>query len=201
MKFTTLGLDPACNSSRTRPAPEPRERTIPRAISRPLGRGRDYRCDAPYAPVPRPMTRRVPPPEPEEIEPEMPTLASAVNRRVPPPEPEEIKPEISAGCCDSQRGSSSGAPGNQAGDGGACRRHDAPRAASRARRVQGGDAARFAWKPLLLSPRWRAGAQTASVGGNGSFRRKTLRGNHSCPGAQVPGGRRQLRCGAPYQSR
>ncbi len=94
MKFTTLGLDPSCNSSRTRPAPEPRERTIPRAISRPLGRGRDYRCDAPYAPVPRPMTRRVPPPEPEEIEPEMPTLASAVNRRVPPPEPEEIKPEM-----------------------------------------------------------------------------------------------------------
>ena len=56
-------------------------------------------------------------------------------------------------------------------------------------------AARFAWRPFLLAPRPRARTQTASIGRDGSVGRKTLCGNHSCPGAQVPGGRRRLRCG------
>ncbi len=94
MKFTTLGLDPSCNSPRTAPIPEPYERPIPRATSRPLGRGRDYRCDAASVPVPRAMTRRVLSPEPEEIKPEMPTPAIATTRCVAAPEPQEIKTEM-----------------------------------------------------------------------------------------------------------
>jgi hypothetical protein len=94
MKFTSLGLNSFSNSSRTAPASEPYERAIPRALSRPLGRGRDYRCDVAYVPIPRAATRRVPPPEPEEIKPEMPPPICATTRRVPPPEPQEFKPEM-----------------------------------------------------------------------------------------------------------
>jgi len=94
MKFTTLGLKSSSNSSRTAPASEPYERTIPRALGRPLGRGRDYRCDVAYVPVPRAVTRGVPPPEPEEIKPEIPPPASATTRRVTPPEPQEFKSEM-----------------------------------------------------------------------------------------------------------
>ena len=94
MKFTSLGLEPSSNSPRTAPAPEPYQRAIPRALSRPLGRGRDYRCDVAYVPVPRAATRRVLPPEPEELKAEMPPLARVTTRRVPPPEPEEFKAEM-----------------------------------------------------------------------------------------------------------
>ena len=117
MKFTSLGLDSSSKSFRTAPVSEPYERAIPRALGRPLGRGRDYRCDAAYVPVPRAATHRVLPPEPEELktemsplayattrrmlppEPvefkaEMPPLASATTRNLPPPEPEEVKPEM-----------------------------------------------------------------------------------------------------------
>jgi len=94
MKFTTLGLNSSSNSSRTAPASEPRERTFPPPLSRPLGRGRDYRPDPVSASVFRAATRRVPPTEPEEFNPEMPPLARATTRRVLPPEPEEFKPEM-----------------------------------------------------------------------------------------------------------
>ena len=94
MKFTSLGLNSSSNSPRTAPASEPFERAIPRAPSRPLGRGRDYRCDVAYIPVPRAATRRVPPPEPDEIKPEMSPLARAATRRALPPEPEEFKAEM-----------------------------------------------------------------------------------------------------------
>jgi len=94
MKFTTLGLNSSSNSSRTAPASEPRERTFPPPLSRPLGRGRDYRPDLVSASVFRAATRRVPPTEPEEFNPEMPPLARATTRRVLPPEPEEFKPEM-----------------------------------------------------------------------------------------------------------
>ena len=97
MKFTSLGLEPSSNSPRTAPASEPYERAIPRALSRPLGRGRDYRCDAAYVPVPRATTRNVPPPEPDKVKPEMPPLAGATTRRVLPPEPDEIKQEMPQG--------------------------------------------------------------------------------------------------------
>ena len=94
MKFTSLGLEPSSNSPRTAPASEPYERAIPRALSRPLGRGRDYRCDVAYVPVPRAAMRRVPPPEPDEIKPEMSPLARAATRRALPPGPEEFKAEM-----------------------------------------------------------------------------------------------------------
>ena len=94
MKFTTLGLNSSSNSSRTAPASEPRERTFPPPLSRPLGRGRDYRPDLVSASVFRAATRRVPPTEPEEFNLEMPPLARATTRRVLPPEPEEFNPEM-----------------------------------------------------------------------------------------------------------
>ena len=94
MKFTTLGLNSSSNSSRTAPASEPRERTFPPPLSRPLGRGRDYRPDLVSASVFRAATRRVPPTEPEEFNLEMPPLARATTRRVLPPEPDEFKPEM-----------------------------------------------------------------------------------------------------------
>jgi len=43
-----------------------------RPLSRPQGRGRDYRGAVTYAPVSLPAARQVPPPEVDEIEPEMP---------------------------------------------------------------------------------------------------------------------------------
>jgi len=110
MKFTSLGLEPSSNSPRTAPASEPYERAIPRALSRPLGRGRDYRCDVAYVPVPRAAMRRAQslpdrpgyepwrcacsralPPGPEEFKAEMPR---ATTRNVPPPEPDKVKPEM-----------------------------------------------------------------------------------------------------------
>ena len=94
MKFTTLGLNSSSNSSRTAPASEPRERTFPPPLSRPLGRGRDYRPDLVSASVFRAATRRVPPTEPEEFNLEMPPLARATTRRVLPPEPQEFNPEM-----------------------------------------------------------------------------------------------------------
>jgi hypothetical protein len=91
---STLSQNPYSIYSRTAPASEPYERAFPRPLSRPLGRGRDYRCDVVSAPLSRATTRLVPPPEPEEMKPEMPPLARATTRLVPPPEPEEIKPEM-----------------------------------------------------------------------------------------------------------
>lgn len=94
MKFTSLGLNSSSKSLRTAPAPEPYERAIPRALGRPLGRGRDYRCDAANVPAPRAATHRVPSTEPEEIKPEMPPLAHVTTRRALPPEPAEFKAEM-----------------------------------------------------------------------------------------------------------
>jgi len=101
MKFV-LRQKSSSNYSRVTPIPEPYERKIPRPIGRPLGRGRDYRCDAASAPDFRTVTRLAPPAVPEEREPEeiaqqmqeMPQLASAETHAVPPPVPEEIKPEM-----------------------------------------------------------------------------------------------------------
>lgn len=81
------------DSARTAPASEPYEQTIPRTPNRPLGRGRDYRCDVVYTPVPRATTRCVPPPVREENLSEMPPLPRANIHRVPSAKPEENKPE------------------------------------------------------------------------------------------------------------
>jgi Flagellar biosynthesis protein, FliO len=94
MKFTALGLDSSTNSSRIAPPSQPCERAIPRAVSRPLGRGRDYRYETASIPVPRAVTWRVPPPELAEIQLEMPAPALATTRGVTPPEPQEIKLEV-----------------------------------------------------------------------------------------------------------
>ena len=94
MNPSTLRQDSYSNSFRTPPASEPYERMFPRPLGRPLGRGRDYQCDVVSAPLPRAATRRVPPPEFEEDQPEMPPLPRAATRRVPPPELEEDQPEM-----------------------------------------------------------------------------------------------------------
>ncbi len=94
MNSSTLRQNSYFNSSRTASAYETYERPIPPALGRPLGRGRDYRPDLVSVPVSRAMTRPVPPPEPEEFQPEMPQLAGATTRLVPPPEPEEVEPEM-----------------------------------------------------------------------------------------------------------
>jgi len=93
MNPSTLRQDSYSNSFRTPPASEPYERMFPRPLGRPLGRGRDYQCEVVSAPLPRAATRRVPPPELEEDQPEMPPLPRATTRPVPPPARDETKPE------------------------------------------------------------------------------------------------------------
>ena len=94
MSPSTLRQNPYSDSYCTAPVFEPYEHTSPRPLSRPLGRGRDYRCDVASAPAPRVTARRVPPPDPEENQPVVPPLPRATIHRKPPPKPEEIKPEM-----------------------------------------------------------------------------------------------------------
>jgi hypothetical protein len=69
---STKSKNSRSNSSRTAPASEPCQQTSSRPLSRPRGRGRADRSDVVFAPVFRAATRRVPPPETEEIKPETP---------------------------------------------------------------------------------------------------------------------------------